>query len=65
MTAGASQRPINARQLFWIGVLALFTAAFTISLRGAVSGDLKAVFLDPINPSASSAMIGGVDRSAK
>lgn len=60
MTDGAIRRPVNARRLFWIGVLALFTAAFTISLRGAVSGDLKAVFLDPISLSSSGAMIGGV-----
>jgi len=50
----------NRRKLFWIGVIALFTAAFTVSLRAAVSGDLKAVFLDPINLSQSGALIGGV-----
>ena len=50
----------NTRKLFWIGVLALFTAAFTLSLRGAVSGDLKAVFLDPINAAKSGELIGAV-----
>ena len=50
----------HRRKLFWIGVLALFTAAFTVSLRAAVSGDLKAIFLDPVNLAASGALIGGV-----
>lgn len=54
-TTGFSQR-----KLFWIGVMALFTAAFTLSLRGAVSGDLKATFLDPINAAKSGELIGGV-----
>lgn len=60
MTVITTARPINARRLFWIGVLALFTAAFTISLRGAVSGELKAAFLDPLSLSGSGALIGGV-----
>ncbi len=50
----------NRRKLFWIGVIALFTAAFTVSLRAAVSADLKAVFLDPVNLAESGALIGGV-----
>ena len=50
----------HRRKLFWIGVIALFTAAFTVSLRAAVSADLKAVFLDPVNLAESGALIGGV-----
>ncbi len=33
---------------------------FTVSLRAAVSADLKAVFLDPVNLAESGALIGGV-----
>ncbi|MES1263985.1 MAG: MFS transporter, partial [Peristeroidobacter soli] len=40
--------------------MALFTAAFTLSLRGAVSGDLKTIFLDPINAAKSGELIGGI-----
>ena len=47
-------------RLFFIGALALFTAGFAISLRAAVSGDIKTAFLDPINFAESGAMIGGI-----
>lgn len=49
----------HRRKLFWIGVIALFTAAFTVSLRAAVSADLKAVFFDPLNLAESGALVAG------
>lgn len=39
----------NRRRLFIIGVLALFTAAMSASLRAAVMGDIKKEYLDGID----------------
>jgi MFS family permease len=48
----------NRRALFWICVLALFTAAVAFSLRTAASGAIKAAIFDPIDPANSGRLIG-------
>jgi MFS family permease len=60
MKLESSRGEVRTQHLFRIGVLALFTAAFTISLRGAVSADLKSQFLDPLDLANSGALIGAV-----
>lgn len=47
----------NTRALFWICVLALFTAAMSFSLRTGASGAIKESLFDPINPLHSGEMI--------
>lgn len=49
---------VNRRRLFWIGVLALFTAAMSASLRAAVAGDIKSSVLDAIDMAQSATLIG-------
>jgi MFS family permease len=51
------QDGIDRRALFWICVLALFTAAVSFSLRTGASGALKAALFDPINLAGSGEMI--------
>ncbi len=48
----------NRRALFWICVLALFTAAFANALRIATSGAIQADIFDKIDPAHSAQMIG-------
>jgi MFS family permease len=48
----------NRRALFWICVLALFTAAMAFSLRTAASGAIKAAIFDRIDPANSGRLIG-------
>ena len=48
----------NRRALFWISVLALFTAAMAFSLRTAASGAIKAALFDPVDIAHSGRMIG-------
>ncbi|PHR91778.1 MAG: MFS transporter [Robiginitomaculum sp.] len=48
---------INRNKLFWIGVIALFTAGMNASLRGAVARDIKTEYLDGIDLVNSGAMI--------
>ncbi len=48
----------NRRALFWICVLALFTAAMAYSLRIAASGAIKAAVFDPVDPANSGRLIG-------
>lgn len=45
MTAG-----INRSRLFWLGVLALGTAAASLAIRGAIASGLKSEWIDPIAP---------------
>ncbi|HVY85820.1 MAG TPA: MFS transporter [Caulobacterales bacterium] len=45
--------------LFWIGVLALFTAAMANALRVATSGAIQHGVFDPIDAAHSGQMIGG------
>ena len=42
--------PENRSRLFWLSVLALFTAAASAALRAAVASSLKAQWIDPIAP---------------
>ena len=52
----STDRP-NRRSLFWICVLALFTAALSFSIRTGASGAIKAALLDPAVPLHSGEMI--------
>jgi MFS family permease len=52
--------PANHRAIFWISVLALFTAALANSIRAGAAGALKAALLDPIDALHSGEMIGTV-----
>ena len=47
----------NKRAIFWICVLALFTAAMSFSIRTGASGAIKAAILDPTVPLHSGEMI--------
>jgi MFS family permease len=47
----------NTRAIFWICVLALFTAALSFSLRTGASGAIKEALFDPVNPLHSGEMI--------
>jgi MFS family permease len=47
----------NRRAIFWICVLALFTAAVSFSIRTGASGAIKAALLDPTVPLHSGEMI--------
>jgi MFS family permease len=49
---------INRQRLFWLSVLALFTASMSASLRAAVASSLKAQWIDPIAPIAAGELIG-------
>ncbi len=40
----------NKGRLFWLGILALFTAAAGLAIRGAIASGLKAEWIDPIAP---------------
>lgn len=46
-------------RLFWLGVLALFTAASSLAVRGAIAGGLKAEWIDPIAPLQAGELIAG------
>ncbi|KAA9132714.1 MFS transporter [Marinihelvus fidelis] len=48
----------NRSALFWISVLALFTAAAAFSLRIAASGAIKEALFDPVDIANSGRMIG-------
>lgn len=54
----------NRSRLFWLGVLALFTAAMSASLRAAVASGLKREWIDPIAPVQAGEMIGSALGSA-
>lgn len=56
----AAGPPANHRSIFWISVLALFTAALANSIRAGSAGALKAALLDPIDAQHSGEMIGVV-----
>jgi MFS family permease len=55
---------INRRRLFWLSVLALFTASMSASLRAAIASSLKAEWIDPVAPIAAGEMIGAALGSA-
>ncbi|QZH74138.1 MAG: MFS transporter [Erythrobacter sp.] len=50
----------NRSAIYWICVLALFTAALSNSVRVGVSGAMKAALLDPLDPGRSGEMLGTV-----
>ena len=52
--------PANHRSIFWISVLALFTAALANSVRAGAAGALKTSLLDPIDAQHSGEMVGTV-----
>src|SRR5688500_7297759 len=55
---------INRSRLFWLAVLALFTAAASFSLRAAIASSLKAEWIDPIASLTSGELIGSALASA-
>jgi predicted MFS family arabinose efflux permease len=59
MNAAAS-RPVNHRAIFWISVLALFTAALANAIRGGASEAMKAELFDPTAAERSGALISSV-----
>ncbi len=50
---------INAKRLFMIGVIALFTSAFSFSMRAALAADIKSSVFDITNPANAGELIGG------
>ena len=58
------QAGVNRSRLFWLGVLALATAAISASLRAAVASSLKAEWIDPIAPVQAGELIGAALGSA-
>ncbi len=52
--------PANHRALFWISVLALFTAALAGSIRNGVTAAIEDQFFTSIDPQHSTEMIGQV-----
>ncbi len=50
----------NNKALFWICVVALFTAALANAIRAGAAGAMKAALLDPIDAASSGEMIGTV-----
>ena len=58
--AETSWPPANHRSIFWISVLALFTAALSNSIRAGAAGAIKTALLDPIDLQRSGEMIGTV-----
>jgi len=55
---------INRHRLFWLSVLALFTASMSAALRAAVASSLKAQWIDPIAPIKAGELIGAALGSA-
>lgn len=50
----------NNRAIYWICVLALFTAALSNAIRAGAAGAMKSALLDPIDAQRSGEMIGSV-----
>jgi fucose permease len=46
-------------RLFWIGGLALFIAATNAAMRAGIAHDLRAQFIDPVDPAGSATLIAG------
>ncbi|MDE2403179.1 MAG: MFS transporter [Sphingomonadales bacterium] len=53
-------RPGNHRAIFWISVLALFTAAVANAIRGGASEAMKAELFDPVDAVHSGELIASV-----
>jgi MFS family permease len=52
--------PANHKSIYWICVLALFTAALSNSIRAGAANAIKTALLDPIDAQHSGEMIGAV-----
>src|SRR3546814_3464801 len=48
---------LHKGRLFWLGVLALFTAAASLAIRGAIASGLKAEWIDPMAPRQAGELI--------
>jgi MFS family permease len=48
---------LDRKKLFWIGVLALFTAAMSFSMRAAVAVDIKSAIIDGIDIARSATLL--------
>ena len=59
-TAPSRAAVYNTSRLFWVSVLALFTAGVAAAMRADIADDLKRIFLDPIDPARSGGMIGNI-----
>ena len=55
-----NQASDGRRGIYWVCVLALFTAALANALRAGAAGAIKAALLDPVDPQHSGEMIGSV-----
>ncbi len=55
---------VNRQKLFWLSVLALFTASASASLRAAIASSLKAQWIDPVDPINAGELIGSALGSA-
>ena len=53
-------RTEHKKAIYWICVLALFTAALANAVRAGSAGAIKAALLDPIDAQHSGEMIGNV-----
>ena len=51
--------PANHKSLYWISVLALFTAAFANAARVGASGAIKAELFDPHDAALSAELMAG------
>jgi len=49
---------LNRSRIFWLSVLALFTAAMSASLRAATASGIKAEWIDPVAAADSGRLIG-------
>lgn len=56
----ATAKPANHRAIFWISVLALFTAAVANAIRGGASDAMKAELFDPTAAARSGELISSV-----
>lgn len=57
-------RGFDKSRLFWLAVLALFTAASSAAIRAAIAGSLKEQWIDPIAPIEAGELIGSALGSA-
>jgi MFS family permease len=55
-----ASRPANHKAIFWISVLALFTAALANAIRGGASDAMKIELFDPTAAARSGELIGSV-----
>ena len=55
---------LNRARLFWLAVLALFTAATSASIRAAIASSLKAEWIDPVAPLEAGELIASALGSA-